>query len=83
MGVSLLLVARVFESGPDTNFAGKCRAALITLLQVFFIVKSFFKSTSYKSNLDALDPSVKAREGRVCLPVFYTNANALLNQVAI
>ena len=65
VGVSLLLVARVSESGPDTNFAGKCRAALITLLQVFFIVKSFFKSTSYKSSLAVLDPFAKAKEGGV------------------
>ena len=82
MGVSLLLVARVPESGPDTNFAGKCRAALITLFQVFFIVKSFFKSTLYKSRLDALVPFAKTR--RVfAMPVIYTKANYLLNQVAV
>ncbi len=65
MGVSLDLVKRVPESGPDTNFVGKYRAALITLLQAFLIVKFFFLFIIY-IKLDVLDSLAEVKKDRFC-----------------
>ena len=76
MGVSLDLVKRVPESGPDTNFTDKYRATLITLMQVFLIVKFFFLFIIYII-LDGLDSLAEINKGRD----FYAESHLLVNDL--
>lgn len=76
MGVSLDLVKRVPEGGLDTNFTGKFRATLITLLQVFLIVKFFFLFIIYII-LDVLDSLAVVNKGRN----FHTENHLLVNDL--
>lgn len=76
VGVSLDLVKRVPESGPDTNFTGKYRATLTTLLQAFLTVKFFFLFIIYII-LDASDSLAEVNKGRN----FYTESHLLVNEL--